>query len=383
MYVNDSPISIILPSYKPDDKLIATVKGLKDAGFDDIIVVDDGSGEEYEKYFDKIRSINGCNVLVHPENRGKGAALKTAFGWYIKNRPDGRGVITVDGDGQHRPDDVVYCGEKLLRKDRVILGVRDFSGPDVPTRSSFGNTFSCTIFRIFVGMKISDTQTGLRAIPTKYLEEFSHIKGDRYEFETNMLLYMKRHRIDFSEVKISTVYIDDNDSSHFRPVRDSLRIYSLIFKYLLTTPFLLCLGSSMICYLLDWLLFTAINFFMHGVAKGLIVTLTAYGGARLASSLVNFYLNRLIFDRQGGSVLTTMIKYYLLVAFNLLVGSLAVNLISSGLLRFPEVVQFCNGISDDSASTVLESVIKIPVDGLLYFSSYNVQKHIVFKKDCK
>ena len=383
MYKNDSPVSIVLPSYKPDEKLLNTVNDLRKAGFSDIIVVDDGGGEEYNRYFDEIRKLSGCTVLVHPVNRGKGAALKTAFSWYLHNRPEGRGVITVDGDGQHRTDDVVYCGEKLLSKDKVILGARDFSKENVPLRSSFGNKFSSRVFKLFVGMKISDTQTGLRAIPAKYLEGMLSVKGDRYEYETNMLLHLKRNNIPYREISISTVYIDENDSSHFRPFRDSARIYALILKYLLLTPFMLCLGSSMICYLFDWGLFTAINFFMNGVAEGLIVTVTAYGGARIASSLVNFYLNRLIFNKQGGSVISTMIKYYLLVAFNLLVGSLAVNLISAGLVRVPDVVELCCNIPNTSPSTVLESVIKVPVDALLYFCSYNVQKHIVFKKDCK
>ncbi|MBE6588255.1 MAG: glycosyltransferase family 2 protein [Ruminococcaceae bacterium] len=380
MSMSDSPVSIILPSYKPDEKLLSTVLGLKEAGFDDIIVVDDGGGKDYNKYFDEVRAVEGCTVLVHPENRGKGAALKTAFRWYLDNR-QGRGVITVDGDGQHRPEDIVICGEKLLSKDKVILGCRDFTQPDVPARSAFGNKFSCGVFKVLVGMKISDTQTGLRAIPTKYLDMMCTVKGDRYEYETNMLLFMKRHKIPYSETKIRTVYINENETSHFRPVRDSMRIYSLIFKYLFTTPFMLFLGSSMICYFFDWLMFTGINFYVSKIAEGLIITVASYGGARLISSMLNFYLNRLIFKKQGGSVLSTMIKYYLLVAFNLLVGSVAVHLISTGLLNVSGVVDFCRTINAESPSTVLESVIKLPVDGMLYVCSYTVQKYIVFKKD--
>lgn len=380
--MENSVISVIIPSYKPDEKLIGCIEGLKSAGFDDIIVVDDGGKAEFAPVFDKVRNIHGCTVLTHEVNRGKGAALKTAFSWYLLNRT-GRGVITVDGDGQHRPEDVVYCGERLLKKDEVILGARDFSGEDVPKRSSFGNKFSCRVFKTFVGMKLSDTQTGLRAIPAKYLELMCEVKGDRYEYETNMLLMMKRNEIPYSEIKIHTIYENDNEGSHFRPVRDSLRIYWLILKYLFTTNFMLFLGSSMICYFFDWLMFAGFNLLLSQFTEGLIVTVIAYGVARLISSLANFSINRLIFKKQGGSVLVTMIKYYLLVAFNLLVGSITVNLISAGLLNFDWVIDLCAKISDDSASTVLESIIKIPVDGLLYICSYNVQKHIVFKKDGK
>ncbi len=373
-------VSVVLPSYKPDDKLLSTVDELLSEGFQDIIVVDDGGGEAYNHYFDKVREKEGCTVLVHPENRGKGAALKTAFRWYIENR-EGRGVVTVDGDGQHRPEDVKALCRRLLETGETVLGARDFSKEGIPGRSVFGNKFSCGVFRLFVGMKLHDTQTGLRAIPAEELSGMLTIKGDRYEYETNMLLYMKRKGLKYSEVTINTVYIDDNESSHFRPVRDSARIYLLIIKHLLTSQFILCLGSSMICYFLDWLMFTFLNFAVSRVAEGLMITVAAYGGARITSSLLNFYLNRLIFNKQGGSVLATMVKYYMLVAFNLLVGSIITYLLSTALINVDAVRVFCEGISEDSAQSVLESIIKVPADTLLYVCSFTVQKHIVFKKN--
>ena len=192
---------------------------------------------------------------------------------------------------------------------------------------------------------------------------------------------MKRNKIPFGETKIKTVYINENETSHFRPVRDSMRIYSLIFKHLFTSPFMLFLGSSMICYFFDWLMFSGLNYYMSAIATGLMVTLVSYGGARLVSSMLNYYLNRLIFKKQGGSVLVTMIKYYLLVAFNLLVGSLALNLIATGLMNVSSVHDFCSGINAESPQTVLEATVKPFVDALLYICSYNVQKHIVFKKE--
>ena len=112
-----------------------------------------------------------------------------------------------------------------------------------------------------------------------------------------------------------------------------------------------------------------------------MITVAAYGGARLTSSLLNFCLNRLIFNKQGGSVLATMVKYYMLVAFNLLVGSIITYLLSTALINVDAVRVFCEGISEDSAQSVLESIIKVPADTLLYVCSFTVQKHIVFKKN--
>ncbi len=386
MDIRYSDVSVVLPSYKPDDNLLRCVDSLLAAGFTDIIVVDDGSGDDYNKYFDIVREKTNCTVLVHEENRGKGAALKTAFSWYLENR-DGKGVITVDGDGQHRPGDIIACAEKLCSDDCVILGCRDFSSEDVPKRSSFGNKVSCFVFKTFVGMKISDTQTGLRAIPKRFLCELTQVKGDRYEYETNMLLYMKRHDIPYGEVTIETVYVDDNATSHFRPVKDSVRIYSLIFKHLFTSTFILFLGNSMICYFFDMLMFVLLDWLLSpidafaAIAGGVLLAVTTYGIPRILSSLLNYCFNRLIFKRQGGSVLKTMIKYYLLVAFNLAVGSITVYLISMLLLNFNGVVEFCSSIPGDSPSTVLKSMVKIVVDGLLYICSYNVQKHLIFKKE--
>lgn len=374
--MNVKEITVVLPSYKPDEKMVLAVKDMLSAGFDDVIVVDDGGKEPYNSFFDEVRALDGCTVLVHPENRGKGAALKTAFSWFLENRKDKKGVITVDGDGQHRASDVVKCAEAMINEDKVILGVRDFSLPDVPKRSAYGNKISSTVFRLFVGMKLSDTQTGLRAIPTRYLEGITAVSGDRYEYETNMLLHMKSKDVPYKEVCITTVYIDDNDSSHFRPVKDSVRIYSLIFKYLMTTPFVLFFLSAGVCYVFDWILFTALNFSLSGILKGFLLSVTTYAGARAISSLLNFYLNRRIFNKDS-AVGSSMVKYYLLVLFNLAIGSVLVHFISNAVVSLD--LTFADGMDADNLLSLVKSVVKVPVDVVLYIFNYAMQKRFVFK----
>ena len=157
-------IPVVIPSYNPDEKLAQTVLGLKNAGFRDIIVIDDGSSAETKKNFPEPG--DGVTVLRHEVNRGKGAGLKTAFRYILENRPDAAGCVTADGDGQHRTEDIAACAKAMLsEKDRVILGARDFSLPHVPERSKKGNRITSRVFRLLFGMKITDTQTGLRAIP--------------------------------------------------------------------------------------------------------------------------------------------------------------------------------------------------------------------------
>ena len=111
----------------------------------------------------------------------------------LESCPDVQGVITIDGDGQHLTEDIIACGERMLKEgNKVILGCRDFDQPGVPPRSVAGNKTTSRMFRLFYGIRLSDTQTGLRAIPRAWLEPFCRIEGERFEYETNMLLKMKK-----------------------------------------------------------------------------------------------------------------------------------------------------------------------------------------------
>ena len=75
-------ITVLIPAYKPDEKMLTTLDELVKAGFTDILVVNDGSGEEFETIFEEVKKMPQCTLLVHPENKGKGAALKTAFRYF-------------------------------------------------------------------------------------------------------------------------------------------------------------------------------------------------------------------------------------------------------------------------------------------------------------
>lgn len=342
-------IPVVIPSYNPDEKLTQTVLGLKNAGFRDIIVIDDGSSAETKKNFPEPG--DGVTVLRHEVNRGKGAGLKTAFRYILENRPDAAGCVTADGDGQHRTEDIAACAKAMLsEKDRVILGARDFSLPHVPERSKKGNRITSRVFRLLFGMKITDTQTGLRAIPRKYLAPFIRVSGDRYEYETNMLLSMKRDSIPFSEVKIDTVYIDDNQTSHFRPVRDSIRIYGLILSFVL---------SSVISFLIDTGLFTLFNIFLFSWNEySYAISLVC---ARVISSSANYLINRRVVFQNGEK--SSVVRYYILAAV-LLTVSASVGQLFSQFLSLPKPV---------------ETVIKIAVDLVMFIVSFRMQHTWVFK----
>ncbi len=353
-------ITVVLPSLDPDEKLKAVIDGLLEYGFTDIILVNDGSKPENVHYFEEAAQHPEVNVLTHPVNYGKGVALKTAFNWFLENRPEQFGVVTVDGDNQHHPEDTRACALHMMEHELLTLGVRDFSLPHVPERSRKGNRITSAVFKIFCSMEISDTQTGLRAIPRKDVETLVKVKGDRFEYETNMLLALKENDIAFDEVKIRTVYIEENKSSHFRVIRDSWRIYKLIlahfFKYTVSS-----LVSSVVEIALVWAFTAIFNSLLAGAALTAVVT----GGSRLLSSIVNFFMNKKLVFRSKVATGTAMVRYALLMALSL--G-----------LQFGFNELFYTIFSIGGEQEFLRTVVHVLVMSALFVMNYFVQQRWVF-----
>ena len=223
---------VVLPSLNPNDKFDRVLDGLREAGFQRIVIIDDGSDPAHQVHFERADTFPECTVIHHPVNLGKGRALKDGFQTCLERFPDAEGAITIDGDGQHLTKDILACGNRMLKeKGNVVLGCRNFDLPGVPPRSVAGNKTTSRLFRLY-GIRLSDTQTGLRAIPQQYLGLFTQIEGERFEYETNMLLQMKRCGIPFSEQEIETVYEDENAGSHYDTLKDSWRIVKIMGKAL-------------------------------------------------------------------------------------------------------------------------------------------------------
>ena len=360
--MNDlSKISVVLPSLDPDEKLVAVIDGLLEYGFTDIILVNDGSKPENLHYFEDAAAQHPeIHLLHHPVNRGKGAALKTAFAWFLENRPDALGVVTVDGDNQHHPEDTKACALHMMESGKLVLGVRDFSLPHVPPRSRMGNRITSAVFKIFVGMTISDTQTGLRALPRKDVETLITIYGDRFEYETNMLLAMKDYGIPFDEVKIRTVYIEENKSSHFHAIKDSWRIYKLILKHFFRYTI-----SSLVSAVVDEGAFVLLNALLHTILSGFLLTTATAVGARAVSSLINFFMNHKLVFNSRVSVGKAMARYYMLAIPQMF----AQLLLTQGVFSL-------FGIADHQ--TGLRGLIYALVMCVLFTASYVIQQRWVF-----
>lgn len=223
---------VIIPAYKPDKELISIVKQIQESGVG-ILVVDDGSGEEFEALFDTVS--DSCMILKHPQNRGKGAAIKTALSYIEEKESNSRNVVGImDADGQHLSKDMLYLLEVAENSmEMMVLGTRDV-GKKMPLRSHLGNEITRHVFQWVSGVKVSDTQSGLRAFGTELIPRLLKIEGERYEYEMNVLLTLARENVHIKEVRIKTIYRDEeNSTSHFRAVKDSMRIYKEILKFYL------------------------------------------------------------------------------------------------------------------------------------------------------
>jgi hypothetical protein len=286
--IND--VLVLIPAYLPDFKMVDFVKDLKKEGFDKIVIVRDGVFYCNDEVFEEVQKLYGCVVLDHNVNLGKGRALKTGFNYVLNNFKDIAGIVMADADGQHLAVDVVKMAESLiLNKNSYIIGTRDFSLNSVPLRSLIGNRFACFFFSYLIGAKIYDTQTGLRAFSYENIKKFIKINGEKYDFETNMLLNLKKLDLPIVKVSINTVYIDSNKSSHFNPFFDTIKIAKNIVNYYL--PILLILA-------LDSILSGVISIFNNipVVYNVLVVSfITYFLNLKFNSDLYKYQNNRIVY----------------------------------------------------------------------------------------
>lgn len=346
-------IPIIIPSLHPDERLLELLGTLRSMTKQElrIILVDDGSGEAYAEIFQKAKSDFSCIVLTSKVNQGKGRALKTAFLYVLNHLPNVMGVVTVDGDGQHAAEDVLACMSKLAENPgHLILGCRRFDSREVPLKSRFGNQLTKKVLCLAKGINVRDTQTGLRAIPTSYLKLLTEVPGERYEYEMNVLLACGENHIPIHEVPIRTIYLEGNKGSHFHPVFDSLKIYTVFFRYLI---------SAVSSFLLDVVIFTLLVMALKGIFPAHYI-LIGTAVARGCSSLFNYIANKtLVFkarSKEGSAV-----RYYVL----------AVSQMAASALLVTEIFSLIPSAG--------ETMIKVLVDTILFFLSFYIQRKWVFK----
>lgn len=336
-------IAVLIPAWKPEHPLVSLVEALARAGFGAIVVVDDGSGPAGEAIFSKVSEFGNVCVLRHAVNLGKGRALKTGLNYLLAEMPWVQGVVTADADGQHRAEDILEVATTLHRSGHPVLGARAFER-DVPFRSRFGNTLTRYVFWFIAGRKITDTQSGLRGIPRAQIAELMRLPGERYEYEMNTLAHLCRYSEPPVEVPIATIYLEQNRTSHFDPIRDSMRIYFVLLRFL---------ASSLIAAGLDIVIFAVAFATTHRLLASMVC-------GRL-SSLVNFALNKRFVFNSRTPLTRALLRYYVLFLLLASLSYLSIRVLTYWL-----------------GWNVL--VAKVLVETTLWVLSFSVQRTFVFER---
>jgi len=341
-------IIIVVPAFKPTSDMLVLTSMLITMYHFQVIVIDDGNDINHYEIFDSLHL--DVILLRHEKNKGKGVALKTGFNYILENYQDYLGVITCDADGQHSIYDICRIADRLLsNKDDVVLflGSRDFKGK-IPLRSKIGNQFTRLSYFLASGVKLQDTQTGLRGISNQLLPIVVNIQGERYEYEMNMLLELANQKIPIKEMLIETIYISNNASSHFRVIKDSIIIYKNILQFSL---------SSILSFIIDFIALFILQKSMLQLPTE-VALLFAVIGARSISSIFNYLFNKYIIFKRANQ--NSLYKYYFLV-----VCMLGLNYLSLYILTINLSIPLW--------------IAKLTTEIVLFFLNYIVQRKWVFK----
>lgn len=341
--------ALIIPAYMPGKEMLDLLERFRGSEAFLPVVVDDGSGEAFREVFDAVPDF--AILLRHEVNRGKGAALKTAIAYVLEHLPECDLALTADADGQHRYEDILRVNDSAkAHPGALVLGSRKFEG-DVPFRSRFGNGITRQVFAIASGHKVYDTQTGLRVFDRNAMQRFIAISGDRYEYEINMLLDAAQSGMPIVEETIATVYLNDNQSSHFNTFRDSFKIYACIFKFA-------C--SSFVSFLIDYVMLLILSALTAALPESASLAVSVVG-ARLVSATVNFTINRKVVFK-GNELIARAILKYVLLALCILGANYALLHLLTIFLNWPL------------------AVAKILVEAVLFCVNFIIQGRFVYRK---
>lgn len=333
-------IIVLIPAYEPTITFLDLLKDLKKYNLK-VIVVNDGSGPEYENIFKK--ASNYAHVIEHSENKGKGRALKTGLEYINKNIQKDYVVVTIDCDGQHSIADALKISNYALENPELLVLGKRLRSKKTPLRSKVGNAITRFFYRITTGLDVYDTQTGLRAFSKKLVPFMLKIDGERFEYEMNVLLKSALNKIKIKEIEIETIYLDNNSHSHFKTIRDSILVYKEIFKFL---------TSSLISFSIDYLAYTSFLLLTNKLLLSNII-------ARIISATINFNINKKLVFNNKKKETKQITNYILLAVIILTLNSILLTLLVNTFL-------------------INKYLAKILVEILLLFFSWIIQKKIIF-----
>ena len=350
-----SKIPVIIPAYQPDEEMIGVIRELRQNGVSNIIVVDDGSGAAYTEFFQRAREEYGCSLIHHAENLGKGRALKSAFNMILGSEDEILGCVTMDCRGSFFCSDILKVMDELaVHPTDLIMGKRVLDVSRMTKKSRVGNKVLQLSFHYLVGILVTDVQSGLRGIPLSYMRKLMNVKGERYEFDTNMLINCKKCSVIVREVPLETVYSARRNQEQYRAIRDNLSIYLTFATYIFTSMF------ASIVDLILFMIFCDMLGRFHVLSGTQMYVVIATAMARCVSATVNYRLNYRIVFRTKSAQTSTFAKWVILCIVQMAMSATAVSVLH-GLIGGPEIL------------------FKIPVDFCLFFFSYYFSREFVYQ----
>lgn len=353
-------VPVIIPALNPDNRIRVFIHSLEKVGFDNIVVVDDGSDRLYKDGIFRELEEEGVKVLSYEDNQGKGAAIKDGLSYVCEDMPDVVGVVTADYDGRQSANAATLIADKLLEGEEFVLGVRDLEHSNISKKMRNGYKLTEFAFRILYSKRIRDIQTGLRGIALSLVPHFIDIKGSRYEYEPKMIIDSVRDDIPICEVEVGPIAPIDMDkeplvvSENFRPFADSFRIVVVLFinfiKYAMTS-----ISATAIDFAIFYMLS---NYVLSDLSLGMCVLLSTVI-ARVISSTLAFLVNRNVVFKSKDNFVKNILKFYSLAAIIMFCSAELVTLF---------VYLFGGG----------KTFTKLFVDLCLFFVSYQIQQRFIF-----
>lgn len=360
----ESDAVIVIPALNPPPSFVSYVEGLMQAGFHNIVVVNDGSRTDKLPVFYKVERL-GATVIGHPQNRGQGAALRTGFEYYLEHfHEQSDGIITLNADRQIPAEDVVKIASSLHNEQEMgsfalVVGTRNLDGKNVTDYDYNMGGVMRLLYHMLMGVRLNDPLAGVFGIPDLRVRHCVEVEGDGYSYVTS--LTMSFEKIGFLQVPVRYAPYEDGAEPSFRKIPDTLRILYTIFK-----KFILYSITSVGASILDVIMFgifTSVTF--RGNPLAII-----YGTicARVISASVNYLLTKhFVFHFKSDSAQETTKSagaFFALTAMQCICSALAVSAVKALI----------------GGSAV---GIKVLVDTMLFFVSYKIQHKYIFKDDKK